>query len=204
MPSSPLPSPLPGRSASSTPLTRSSPYAPGTDAPATCEVPHFAPVRVRGGRYGLRRLVRHRGRAVAAGLAVTAAALVAAGPRDAPDPPRGGPARGQPSPADGAGQAAGRRDADEVRTVIAPVRIADAATVRLLRPGDRIDVIAAEDPATGGQARVIAHGARVAKVPEPVDDAAGGGALVALSVPRSTAAGLAGASATARLAVTLW
>ncbi|MFE4409021.1 hypothetical protein ACIQFZ_15780 [Streptomyces sp. NPDC093064] len=204
MPSSPLPSPLPGRSASSAPLTRSSPYAPGTDAPATCEVPHFAPVRVRGGRYGLRRLVRHRGRAVAAGLAVTAAALVAAGPRDAPDPPRGGPARGQPSPADGAGQAAGRRDADEVRTVIAPVRIADAATVRLLRPGDRIDVIAAEDPATGGQARVIAHGARVAKVPEPVDDAAGGGALVALSVPRSTAAGLAGASATARLAVTLW
>ncbi|MFF4760580.1 hypothetical protein [Streptomyces sp. NPDC001292] len=181
-------------------LTRSSPYAPGTDAPATCEVPHFAPVRVRGGRYGLRRLVRHRGRAVAAGLAVTAAALVAAGPRDAPDPPRGG----QPAPADGAGRAAGHRGADEVRTVIAPVRIADAATVRLLRPGDRVDVIAAEDPATGGQARVVAHGARVAKVPEPVDDVAGGGALVALSVPRSTAAGLAGASATARLAVTLW
>lgn len=25
----------------------------GTDAPATCEVPHFAPVRVRGGRYQL-------------------------------------------------------------------------------------------------------------------------------------------------------
>ncbi|MFJ5153743.1 hypothetical protein ACIQCF_19555 [Streptomyces sp. NPDC088353] len=204
MPSSPLPSPLPDPSASSAPLTRSSRYATGTEAPATCEVPHFAPVRVRGGRYGLRRLVRHRGRAVAAGLAVTAAALVAAGPRDAPDPPRGGPARGQPAPAGGAGQADGRRGADEVRTVIAPVRIADAATVRLLRPGDRVDVIAAEDPATGGQARVVAHGARVAKVPEPVDDGAGGGALVALSVPRSTAAGLAGASATARLAVTLW
>ncbi|MEU6005971.1 hypothetical protein [Streptomyces sp. NPDC047453] len=204
MPSSPPPSPWPGTSASSASLTRSSPYAPGTDAPATCEVPHFAPVRVRGGRYGLRRLVRHRGRAVAAGLAVTAAALVAAGPRDAPDPSRNGPARGQPAPADGAGQAAGRRGADRVRTVIAPVRIADAATVRLLRPGDRVDVIAAEDPATGGQARVVAHGARVAKVPEPVDDVAGGGALVALSVPRSTAAGLTGASATARLAVTLW
>ncbi|MFB7460060.1 hypothetical protein [Streptomyces sp. NPDC056188] len=186
------------------PRLPSFPYAPGTDAPATCEVPHFAPVRVRGGRYGLRRLVRHRGRAVAAGLAVTAAALVAAGPRDAPDPPRGGPARGQPAPADGAGRASGGRGADEVRMVIAPVRIADAATVRLLRPGDRVDVIAAEDPATGGQARVVAHGARVAKVPEPVDDVAGGGALVALSVPRSTAAGLAGASATARLAVTLW
>ncbi|MDV9176389.1 hypothetical protein R6V09_40480, partial [Streptomyces sp. W16] len=44
----------------------------GTDAPATCEVPHFAPVRVRGGWYQLRRLLRHRRRAVAAGLAVTA------------------------------------------------------------------------------------------------------------------------------------
>ncbi|NDK29921.1 hypothetical protein FSY75_36995, partial [Streptomyces sp. TR1341] len=52
----------------------------GTDAPATCEVPPFPPVRVRGGRYRVQRLVRHRGRAVAAGLAVTAAALVAAGP----------------------------------------------------------------------------------------------------------------------------
>ncbi|WP_445527160.1 hypothetical protein [Streptomyces cyslabdanicus] len=203
----PAPSAVPVPQAS---LTRSSPYAPGADAPATCEVPHFAPVRVRGGRYGLHRLVRHRGRAVAAGLAVTAAALVAAGPRDAPDPPGGGAAGGQPAPADRADRtdradrAAGRRDADELRTVIVPVRIADAATVRLLRPGDRVDVIAAEDPATGGQARVVAHGVRVARIPEPVDDVVGSGALVALSVPRSTAAGLAGASATARLAVTLW
>ncbi|EGX55887.1 hypothetical protein SZN_30547, partial [Streptomyces zinciresistens K42] len=46
-------------------------------------MPHFAPVRVRGGRHLLTRLVRHRRRAVAAGLAVTAAALVAAGPRQA-------------------------------------------------------------------------------------------------------------------------
>ncbi|NEC35351.1 hypothetical protein G3I66_19600, partial [Streptomyces rubrogriseus] len=50
---------------------------PGTDAPPTCEVPQFAPVRVRGGRHRLHRLVRHRRRALAAGLAVTAAALVA-------------------------------------------------------------------------------------------------------------------------------
>lgn len=48
--------------------------------PAPCEVPRFDPVRVRGARYRLDRLVRHRRRAVAAGLAVTAAALVAAGP----------------------------------------------------------------------------------------------------------------------------
>ncbi|MEU7056780.1 hypothetical protein [Streptomyces sp. NPDC046197] len=174
---------------------------PGADAPATCQVPHFAPVRVRGGRGRLRRLLRHRKRAVAAGLAVTAAALVAAGPRDAPDAPRGGRARGHPPTADPARE---RHGTDGVDLVTAPVRIADAATVRLLRPGDRVDVIAAQDPAVGGEARVVARGARVTKVPEAVDDTAGSGALVALSVPRSTAARLAGASATARLAVTLW
>ncbi|MGV9346488.1 RcpC/CpaB family pilus assembly protein [Streptomyces spiralis] len=195
---------------------RTSPFPPGTDVPATCEVPHFAPVRVRGGRCGLRRLVRHRRRAMAAGLAVTAAALVAAGPRAASDPPRGGPARGHPVRAAGtSSNGPGTRCADAGRTVTVPVRLADAATVRLLRPGDRVDVIAAEDPAVGGRARVVARGARVARVPEPVTDGAavgeggsggagGGGALVALSVPRSAAAGLAGASATARLAVTLW
>jgi hypothetical protein len=145
-------------------------------------------VRVRGGRYGLRRLVRHRRRAVAAGLAVTAAALVAAGPRDADG------ARGHPV----ADPLRGHR---AVRTVSAPVRIADAATVALLRPGDRVDVVAAPETAAGGDARVVARGARVTKVPEPVDEAAGSGALVVLAVPRTTAARLAGAGATARLAV---
>ncbi|MGW4537440.1 hypothetical protein ACWEOP_06140, partial [Streptomyces chartreusis] len=90
-----------------------------------------------------------------------------------------------------------------VERVSAPVRIADGATVRLLRPGDRVDVIAAQETATGGDARVVARGARVTKVPEPLDAAVEGGALVVLSVPRATAARLAGASATARLAVTL-
>ncbi|TXS41668.1 hypothetical protein EAO75_39210 [Streptomyces sp. uw30] len=166
------------------------PLPPGTDAPATCEVPHFAPVRVRGGRHRLRRLVRHRRRAVAAGLAVTAAALVAAGPREA-DRTRGHPV------------AEPVRQHRAVERVSAPVRIADGATVRLLRPGDRVDVIAAQETATGGDARVVARGARVTKVPEPLDAALESGALVVLSVPRGTAARLAGAGATARLAVTL-
>ncbi|GHE00580.1 hypothetical protein GCM10010339_16310 [Streptomyces alanosinicus] len=90
-----------------------------------------------------------------------------------------------------------------MQTVTAPVRIADAATVRLLRPGDRVDVIAAEDPSAGGIARVLARGARVAKVPEPLEGGAESGALVVLSVPRATAVRLVGASAAARLAVTL-
>ncbi|OAH14055.1 hypothetical protein STSP_25030 [Streptomyces jeddahensis] len=89
--------------------------------------------------------------------------------------------------------------------VAAPVRIADAATVRLLRPGDRVDVVAADGAATGGGvARVVARGARVTKVPEAArDSAAESGALIVLSVPRATAARLAGAGATSRLAVTL-
>lgn len=175
---------------SSSPLSPPAPRPPGTDAPATCEVPHFAPVRVRSGRYQLARLVRHRRRAVAAGLAVTAAALIAVDPGDA-DGARGHPAA-EPPP-----------ERRTVEMVTAPVRIADAATVLLVRPGDRVDVIAAETTATGGDARVVARGARVKKVPEPLEGSAESGALVVLSVPRATAARLAGASATARLAVTL-
>ncbi|MFE7182696.1 hypothetical protein [Streptomyces erythrochromogenes] len=87
-----------------------------------------------------------------------------------------------------------------VRMVSAPVRIADAATVRLLRPGDRVDVVAAE---RAQQPRVVAAGARVAEVPDADKDVGDGGALVVLSVPRDTARALVGAGATARLAVTL-
>ncbi|MEV0219232.1 hypothetical protein [Streptomyces sp. NPDC050704] len=168
----------------------------GTDAPGTCEVPHFAPVRVRGGRRQLRRLVRHRRRALAAGLAVTAAALVAAGPQDA-RPRDTGPPRAHPvvDPV---------RERRPVEMVTAPVRIADGATVKLLRPGDRVDVVAAAESAVGaGDAQVVARGARVTTVPEAPDSVTEGGALVVLSVPRGTATRLAGAGATSRLAVTL-
>nr|WP_123439609.1 hypothetical protein [Streptomyces sp. PanSC9] len=168
----------------------------GTDAPATCAIPQFAPVRVRGGRYQLQRLLRHRRRAVAAGLAVTAAALVAAGPRAASEPHRAERPRGHPA-------AEPVRRHPPAGVVTAPVRIADAATVRLLRAGDRVDVVAAEDASAGGAVRVLARGVRVTKVPEPLEGTAEGGALVVLSVPRATAARLVGASATARLAVTL-
>ncbi|WP_234387931.1 MULTISPECIES: hypothetical protein [Streptomyces] len=175
---------------------------PGAEVPATREVPRFDPVRVRGGhRSG--RLVRHRRRALAVGLAVTATALVAAGPRDT-DGARGHP-RARP-PADTATMS-GQQPAHPRRaagSVTAPVRISDAATVRLLRPGDRVDVIAAEGAVPGGDARVVARGARVTTVPEPVEGAGDSGALVVLSVPRAVAARLAGAGATGRLAVTLW
>ncbi|GHH87531.1 hypothetical protein GCM10017771_29100 [Streptomyces capitiformicae] len=132
---------------------------------------------------------------MAAGLAVTAAALLAtgAGPGEA-ERVRGHPVA-DPVP----------KQSANVAKVAAPVRIADGATVRLLRPGNRVDVIAAEESATGtgvGAARVVARGARVTKV--PTAGATESGALVVLSVPRPTAARLAGAGATSRLAVTLW
>ncbi|MDX3576047.1 MULTISPECIES: RcpC/CpaB family pilus assembly protein [unclassified Streptomyces] len=178
-------------------------------------MPPFPPVRVRGGRYRLSpvsRLGPGRRRALAVGLAVTAVALVAVGPR------LGDPVRGHPSEQGGAhppdrAQSAARAPSvgpRAVRKVSAPVRIADAAVVRLLRPGDRVDVIAAEQTVRGTTARVVARGAFVTKVPEPLDALAGdpgaggdAGALVVLSVPRSTAARLAGASAAARLSVTV-
>ncbi|WP_222946906.1 RcpC/CpaB family pilus assembly protein [Streptomyces sp. TRM49041] len=182
--------------------------------PETCAVPQFAPLRVRGGRYGLRRTVRRGRRAMAAGLAMTAAALAASGFREPAAVERPGPAdtartvsvTAQPGPH---GPAQGGTPA----LVSAPVRIADGATVRLLRPGDRVDVIAAPVTAAdtsgddgGPEARVVAAGVRVTDVPrmEPVPVEGGaGGALVVLAVPRATATGLAAAGAVSRLVVTL-
>ncbi|MER5961989.1 hypothetical protein [Streptomyces sp. NPDC002057] len=166
-------------------------------------MPDFEPLRVRG-RHRLRRAVRRGRWAPAVVLALVAAALAVAS---------GGPGPQTPSAA-GAGAGAGApistvaaraRPPVAVRLVSAPVRIADAATVRLLRPGDRVDVIAAPNSALGGEgeARVVATGARVAEVPDPGETRADGGALVVLSVPRSTAATLAGAGVTSQLAVTM-
>ncbi|GGZ14140.1 hypothetical protein [Streptomyces avidinii] len=134
--------------------------------------------------------MRRRRRVASAALAVVAAALAVGGTEAQASrgaaPPGARVARDAPPAA--------------VRMVSAPVRIADAATVRLLRPGDLVDVVAAERT---GPPRVVAAGARVAEVPDPDKGVADGGALVVLSVPRDTARVLVGAGATTRLAVTL-
>ncbi|MFH8840796.1 hypothetical protein [Streptomyces sp. NPDC017868] len=162
-----------------------------SSVPAPCTVPPFEPLRVRGARHRLRRALRRGRRAPALLLALTAGALAVAntGPVSSGAEPL--PARARPPAA--------------VPLVSAPVRIADAATVRLLRPGDRVDVIAAPDSPLGGEggARVVATGARVAEVPRPDETRPDGGALVVLSVPRPTAAALAGAGVTSQLAVTV-
>ncbi|MFI5620799.1 hypothetical protein [Streptomyces sp. NPDC051567] len=180
-----------------TPSTPSVPFSPSAPSvrsaspcPAAHTVPSFPPLRVGRGGDRLRRAVRRRRRAGAAGLAVVAAAL-AVGGAEARASRSPAPPKAEPPPA-------------VVRMVSAPVRIADAATVRLLRSGDRVDVVAAE---RAGPPRVVAAGARVASVPAAEagagEGAGEGGALVVLSVPRETARALVGAGAVARLAVTL-
>ncbi|MFF8440675.1 hypothetical protein ACF07U_07315 [Streptomyces californicus] len=183
----------------------------------------FAPLRVRGGGADrLRRMLRRQRRAAAAGLALAGAALATTGLSGGD-----GEAHSAQAPPD-----SGRAS---VRLVSAPVRIADPETVRLLRTGDRVDVIAVGG--AGDEARVVARGARVAKVPgapagvdtgrpgagasadgvvaaemSDVPDASevsgvsdgtvpGAGALVVLSVERSTATALLGAGVSGRLAV---
>lgn len=90
-------------------------------------------------------------------------------------------------------------------TAAVPVRFADAAVVDLLRPGDRVDVVAAPDDGSAPPALLVADVA-VAAVPEPLEAVAQPGApgrLVVLAVPRSEAAAVASATTTAVL-IPVW
>ncbi|XVQ10197.1 SAF domain-containing protein [Spirillospora sp. CA-255316] len=88
-------------------------------------------------------------------------------------------------------------------TVAAPVRIADAGSVRLLRRGDRVDVWAPPPDAdglgpgshSGGpvRARLVVASAPVVAAPGGRSETGGKGALVVLAADRSQAAALAGA-----------
>ncbi|MFG2431600.1 hypothetical protein [Streptomyces sp. NPDC048590] len=218
------------------PRSRTAIPAVRRESPAPYGVPAFGPVRVRGGGGGrLRRLLRGQRRALAAGFALASAVIAASGLADG---------HGAAAVTDGGPPGPERR---AERLVAAPVRIADAATVGLLRPGDRVDVIAAEEG--DGAAEVVARGVRVAEIPGgtgpgwparsgstqepgtqepgtafergetpgsgelsprdrefpfPVHEGGQGvgeGALVVLSVERDTAAALAGAGVSGRLAV---
>lgn len=89
-------------------------------------------------------------------------------------------------------------------TAAVPVRFADAAVVDLLRPGDRVDVVAAPDDGAAAPALLVADVA-VAAVPEPLDAVQPGapGRLVVLAVPRGEAAAVAAATTTAVL-IPVW
>lgn len=178
--------------------------------PGPRPVPELTPVRpgLRS-RHRMPRVLRGRRRLTAAGLAVAALALAAQIARGDDDGPSGaGPGREPPvGPTAAAQRAHGRSGAGHgpVSEVSAPVRIADAAAVRLLHPGDRVDVIAGAHGTE--QARVVARCARVDRMPRSreTDPVGPGqeGALVVLRVPREKATALAGAGAAGRLAVTL-
>ena len=88
--------------------------------------------------------------------------------------------------------------------VLAPLRLADAEVVALLRAGDVVDVLAAD--AQSEQAYVAGRGVRVVTVPQPPDPAAGAdpaGALVLVEVDAETARVLARAAVAASLTV-IW
>ncbi len=85
VPASGLPQSLPAASPHiSPPGTPHSPLPGFVPAPGT--VPQFPPLRIRGGRYRAHWSARRRRRALAAGLAMTAAALAASGFRGSPSP----------------------------------------------------------------------------------------------------------------------
>jgi Flp pilus assembly protein CpaB len=100
-------------------------------------------------------------------------------------------------------------------TVATPVRMADAGAVRLLRPGDHIDVLAVPSGSAepdgpppgmearwGREARVVVSGVPVVAVPPPDDHGGQEGALVLLATDRAQAVALAGAGAPLALTIT--
>lgn len=95
--------------------------------------------------------------------------------------------------------------------VATPVRIADAASARLVRAGDVVDVLAAVPSQSGGTgtAALVAAAVRVVSVLPPDESSVlgasdlGEGALLLLATTSATASRLAGAAVTSRLSVTI-
>lgn len=85
--------------------------------------------------------------------------------------------------------------------VAVPVRLADAAVVRLLHPGDQVDVLAARADAPS-PARTVAPAVRIVAVPRPGPDT-DEGALIVIATGRDRAAALARAAIDSRLSVTI-
>ncbi len=82
-----------------------------------------------------------------------------------------------------------------------PLRLADAGSAVLVRPGDRVDVLAAPTSGPASVASAVATGVQVLAVPGAAADA--DGALVVLATTPGVAARLAAAAVTSRLSVTV-
>ncbi|MEV4006113.1 Flp pilus assembly protein CpaB, partial [Actinomadura sp. NPDC049753] len=95
-------------------------------------------------------------------------------------------------------------------TVAAPVRLADAGAARLVRPGDRVDVLTVpSEGATAdgprprwGSARVVVSEVPVIAIPPPDENGPEEGALIVLATDRPQAVALAGAAAPLALTIT--
>jgi Flp pilus assembly protein CpaB len=81
-----------------------------------------------------------------------------------------------------------------------PVRLVDPGVAGLLRPGDRVDVLAV---AQSGEATTVVAGVSVLALPAAPVEGALDGALVVLAVPGYLAPRLSSAALSARLTVTL-
>jgi Flp pilus assembly protein CpaB len=88
--------------------------------------------------------------------------------------------------------------------VAVPVRIGDPGAVRLLRVGDRVDLLAA-DPQGSGTAAVVGERVPVLAIPRPGEEAPGltNGALVVVGLPPEAAREVAQASVSSYLSVVL-
>lgn len=88
--------------------------------------------------------------------------------------------------------------------VAVPVRIGDAGSVRLLRVGDRVTLLAA-DPQGQDAARVVGRDVPVLAIPRESDQSPGltNGALVVLGVPETATRAVAQASVSAFLSVVI-
>ena len=88
--------------------------------------------------------------------------------------------------------------------VAVPVRIGDPAAVRLVRVGDRVDLLAA-DPQGETSARVLGHDVPVLAIPRATEESPGltNGALVVVGLTDGAARIIAQASVTAFLSLVL-
>lgn len=84
-----------------------------------------------------------------------------------------------------------------------PVRLADAGTAALLRPGDRVDLVAGAEHGGAGPPVLLARDVPVLLVPPARADSTVDGALVVLGAPENTARRIAGVATSVPLTVTL-
>jgi hypothetical protein len=136
-----------------------------------------------------------RARLVLAGLLLALAAATAL-----TGPSTSGPTQ-QPQPVGGrVSLSALARSVAGPAAVAVPIRLADPAVGSIVRPGDRVDVVAVDD---AGAALVVAHAAPVLAVPGIPDNTTQQGAILVVAIAEADAPTVLSAALRAQLAVSL-